>query len=94
MLIAKLLELNVFRIVRLEHFVDQRNEKIRHLLCDGAEHIVKNRAVMAVEAIEGTDACFERTLGRFSVDVYSELFVRADGAVFALLFTGNMLFSM
>ena len=43
--IPQLLKVDIFRIIRLKHFIDQRNEKEWHLLGDGSEDIVENSAM-------------------------------------------------
>ena len=43
--IPQLLKVDIFRIIRLKHFIDQRNEKVWHFLGDGSKDIVENSAM-------------------------------------------------
>ena len=43
--IPQLLKVDIFWIIRLKHFIDQRNEKVWHFLGDGSEDIVENSAM-------------------------------------------------
>lgn len=42
MLIPQLLKLLLVRVYRSENFVNQRNQKVRYLLCDCTKYIIKN----------------------------------------------------
>ena len=42
--IPQLLKVDIFGIIRLKHFIDQRNEKVWHFLGDGSKDIVENSA--------------------------------------------------
>ena len=46
MFIPQLLKVDIFRIIRLKHFVDQRNEKVWHFLGDGSKNIFEKRLLI------------------------------------------------
>ena len=45
MFIPQLLKVDILGIIRLKHFIDQRNEKVWHFWGDGSKNIVKNSAM-------------------------------------------------
>ena len=46
MLVSQLLKVGILAVIRVKHFVDQRDKQLWHLLCDGSKDIIEYRAAV------------------------------------------------